>query len=47
MNPDKTLIAKQQKTIEDLNAELAYWKDTAEFYMNELNKTKQNKTLDN
>lgn len=42
MHPDKTLILKQQKTIEELEAELVYWKETAEFYQKELSKTLDN-----
>lgn len=42
MHPDKILIIRQQKTIRELKAELTYWKDTADFYFKELNKTKQN-----
>lgn len=29
MNPYKILIARQQKTIEELKAELTYWEETA------------------
>ena len=42
MNQDKIIIIKQQKLIEDLKAELAYWKDTAEFYLKEATKTLDN-----
>lgn len=42
MNLDKQIILRQQKRIEDLKAELAYWKDTAEFYLKEATKTLDN-----
>lgn len=42
MNPYKTIISRQQKTIEELKAEITYWKETAEFYQKELNKTLDN-----
>lgn len=32
MKPDKILIAKQHKTIEELKAELTYWKETAQYW---------------
>lgn len=41
MNPDKILIAKQQKIIEDLKAEIAYWEDTAEHWHKEYNRSKE------
>lgn len=35
-------IKELSKENKSLKAELTYWKDTAEFYLRELNKTKQN-----
>ncbi|ALO81010.1 hypothetical protein [Enterococcus phage vB_EfaP_IME199] len=32
MNPYNTIIARQQKTIEELKAELTYWKETADYW---------------
>lgn len=56
MKPDKILIAKQHKTIEELKAELTYWKETAEYWQdvavefefgrNNKYKKELNKTLD-
>ena len=40
MNQDKLIIIKQQKRIEDLKAELAYWTDTAEYNQNKLKEQK-------
>lgn len=36
------LNKEDQKTIEELKAEITYWKETAEFYQKELNKTLDN-----
>lgn len=48
MNSDKILFAKQQKTIQDLKAEVTYWKETAKYYQNKLKEIQKilNKTLD-
>lgn len=35
-------IKELSKENRELKSELFYWKDTAEFYLKELNKTKQN-----
>lgn len=35
MNQDKLIIIRQQKHIEDLKAELTYWKETTDYYQNE------------
>lgn len=32
MNPYKTIIARQQKIIEDLKAEITYWEETAIYW---------------
>ena len=32
MNQDKLIIIRQQKQIEDLKAEITYWKETGEFW---------------
>lgn len=55
MKPDKILIAKQHKIIEELKAELTYWKETADYWKNvafEFERHNKylkelNKTLDN
>lgn len=49
MNPFKTIIVRQQKTIEELKAEITYWKETAKYYQNKLKEIQKilNKTLDN
>ena len=34
MNIDESIISIQQKTIENLKAEIIYWKETAEYWKN-------------
>lgn len=34
MNPDKIIVIKQQKVINELKAEITYWKETADYWKN-------------
>ena len=40
MNKDKILFAKQQKIIEDLKAEITYWKETTKYWQDKYEEAK-------